>query len=188
LSILDLMRRIARPHDGILGFVPGLAGMHDVDDYASGRELPGLLVYRYDAPLFFANIGDLRRRALLAVEQENAADPKHPVRWFVLNVEANVEIDITAADGLRDLHADLAKQGVRLGLARVKNDLRIALERANLVELIGTDMMFPTLGDMEQGYLALASEHPYPDTPTSAAPSTTVGPATPPSIDPQPPA
>jgi hypothetical protein len=73
------------------------------------------------------------------------------VRWFVLNVEANVEIDITAADGLRDLHADLAKQGVRLGLARVKNDLRIALERANLVELIGADMMFPTLPVMEQG-------------------------------------
>jgi SulP family sulfate permease len=52
LSILDLLRRIARPHDGILGFVPGLAGMHDIDDYATGRQLPGLLVYRYDAPLF----------------------------------------------------------------------------------------------------------------------------------------
>ena len=186
LSMLEMIQRLARPHEAVLGRVPGLAGMHDVDDYPDAQCLPGLVVYRYDAPLFFANIGDLRRRALLAVEQENAADPKHPVRWFVLNVEANVEIDITAADGLRDLHADLAKQGVRLGLARVKNDLRIALERANLVELIGADMLFPTLGDMEQGYLAWASEHPYPDMPTSAAPSTTVGPATSPSADPQP--
>ena len=183
LSMLEMIHRLARPHEAVLGRVPGLAGMHDVDDYPDAQCLPGLVVYRYDAPLFFANVGDLRRRALLAVEQENAADPKHPVRWFVLNVEANVEIDITAADGLRDLHADLARQGVRLGLARVKNDLRIALERANLVELIGTDMMFPTLPVMEQGYLAWAREHPYPDMPTSAAPSTTVGPATSPPAD-----
>jgi SulP family sulfate permease len=177
LSMLEMIQRLARPHEGVLGRVPGLAGMHDVDDYPDAQCLPGLIVYRYDAPLFFANIGDLRRRALLAVEQENAADPKHPVRWFVLNVEANVEIDITAADGLRDLRSDLAKQGVRLGLARVKTDLRIALERASLVELIGAEMMFPTLPVMEQEYLAWASEHPYPDTPTSAATS--------PSADPQ---
>ena len=185
LSMLEMIQRLARPHEGVLGRVPGLAGMHDVDDYPDAQCLPGLIVYRYDAPLFFANIGDLRRRALLAVEQENAADPKHPVRWFVLNVEANVEIDITAADGLRDLHSDLAKQGVRLGLARVKNDLRIALERANLVELIGADMMFPTLGDMEQAYLTWASKHPYPHAPASAT-STTVDPATSPSADRQP--
>ena len=107
------------------------------------------------------------------------------MRWFVLNVEANVEIDITAADGLRDLRSDLAKQGVRLGLARVKTDLRIALERANLDELIGAEMMFPTLPVMEQEYLAWASEHPYPDMPASAATSTTAGPATSPSADPQ---
>ena len=186
LSMLEMIHRLARPHEAVLGRVPGLAGMHDVDDYPDAQTLPGLIVYRYDAPLFFANIGDLRRRALLAVEQENAADPKHPVRWFVLNVEANVEIDITAADGLRDLHSDLAKQGVRLGLARVKNDVRIALERANLVELIGAEMMFPTLPVMEQGYLVWASEHPYPDMPTSADTSTTVGPASSPSPDPRP--
>ena len=186
LSMLEMIQRLARPHEGVLGRVPGLAGMHDVDDYPDAVCLPGLIVYRYDAPLFFANISDLRRRALLAVEQENAADPEHPVRWFVLNVEANVEIDITAADGLRDLHADLARQGVRLGLARVKNDLRIALERANLVELIGADLMFPTLPVMEQEYLAWASEHRYPDMPTSAATSTTPGRATSPSADPPP--
>jgi SulP family sulfate permease len=185
LSMLEMIQRLARPHEGVLGRVPGLAGMHDVDDYPDAQCLPGLIVYRYDAPLFFANIGDLRRRALLAVEQENAADPRHPVRWFVLNVEANVEIDITAADGLRDLRSDLAKQGVRLGLARVKTDLRIALERANLVELIGAEMMFPTLPVMEQEYLAWASEHPYPDMPTSAATSTTADPATSPSADPE---
>ena len=68
LSILDLLRRIARPHDGILGYVPGLAGMHDIDDYATGRQVPGLLVYRYDAPLFFANAEDFKRRAVASVD------------------------------------------------------------------------------------------------------------------------
>ena len=69
---------------------------------------------------------------MLAVEQENAAAPLHPVRWLVLNTEANVEIDITATDGLRDLCDALAERGGRLGLARVKTDLRIELEQADL--------------------------------------------------------
>ena len=162
LSLLEMTRRLARPHEGVLGRVEGLAGMHDVDDYPDATTLPGLIVYRYDAPLFFANVGDLRRRALLAVELENKADPAHPVRWFVLNVEANVEIDITAADGLRALHDDLAERGVRLGLARVKRDLRDPLHRAGLVELIGEDMLFPTLPVAEQAYVDWAAAHPQP--------------------------
>ena len=68
LSIADLLRRVARPHDGILGFVPGTAGMHDIDDYPEARLMPGLVVYRYDSPLFFANAENFRTRALAAVE------------------------------------------------------------------------------------------------------------------------
>ena len=157
LSLLEILYRLARPHEGVLGRVPGLAGMHDVDDYPDAETLPGLVVYRYDAPLFFVNVGDLRRRALLAVDQENAAFPEHPVRWLILNVEANVEVDITAADGLRDLHADLAARGVRLALARVKRDLRTPLERAGLADLIGEDMLFPTLSVAEDAYLSWAA-------------------------------
>lgn len=153
MGLLEMTQRLARPHEGVLGRVEGLAGMHDVDDYPDATTLPGLVVYRYDAPLFFANVGDLRRRALLAVELETEADPANPVRWFVLNVEANVEIDLTAADGLRALHADLAERGVRLGLARVKKDLREPLRRAGLIEIIGEDMLFPTLPVAEQAYL-----------------------------------
>jgi SulP family sulfate permease len=159
-----MLYRLARPHEGVLGRVPGLAGMHDVDDYPDAETLSGLVVYRYDAPLFFANIGEMCRRALLAVDQENAASPDQPVRWFVLNVEANVEVDITSADALCDLHADLAVRGVRLGLARVKNDLRRPLERAGLVELIGEDMLFPTLPVAEEAYLAWAVANPRPQT------------------------
>ena len=78
LSLVEILYRLARPHEGVLGRVPGLAGMHDVDDYPDAQTLPGLVVYRYDAPLFFANVGDMRRRALLAVDQENAAVPRAP--------------------------------------------------------------------------------------------------------------
>ena len=117
-----------------------------------------MVVYRYDAPLFFINVGDLRRRALLAVEKENEGDPDHPVRWFILNAEANVEIDISATDGLKALHDDLSERGIRFGLARVKQDLRTPLERAGLVELIGEDMMFPTLPVREKAYLTWAAE------------------------------
>ena len=60
LSILDLLRRVARPHDAVLGFVPGVAGMHDIDDYPDASPEPGLVVYRYDAPLFFANAENFR--------------------------------------------------------------------------------------------------------------------------------
>src|SRR5690606_26280901 len=69
LSIFDLLRRVARAHDAILGFVPGVPGMHDIDDYPQAEPVPGLLIYRYDAPLCFANAEDFRRRALEAIDQ-----------------------------------------------------------------------------------------------------------------------
>ena len=158
LSILEMVQRLARPHEGVLGRVEGLAGMHDVDDYDEATTLPGLVVYRYDAPLFFVNVGDLRRRAVLAAEKETEGDPDHPVRWFILNVEANVEIDISATDGLRALYDDLAERGIRLGLARMKQDLRTPLERAGLIDLIGEDMLFPTLPVAEKAYLAWVAD------------------------------
>ena len=69
LSVAELLWRVGRPHDAIQGLVPGLAGMHDVDDYPQAETVPGLVVYRYDAPLFFANAQDFRRRALAAANQ-----------------------------------------------------------------------------------------------------------------------
>jgi SulP family sulfate permease len=140
LSVLDLLRRVARPHDAIEGFVPGLAGMHDVDDYPSATVVPGLMVYRYDSPLFFANAEDFRRRALAAVASAAA-----PVRWFVLNVEANVEIDIDAVDVLDGVRRQLTAQGIVFALARMKQDLRSDLERTDLLREVGEDRIFPTL-------------------------------------------
>ncbi|MGW5228822.1 SulP family inorganic anion transporter [Nocardia niigatensis] len=142
LSILDLLRRVARAHDAIQGFVPGLAGMHDVDDYPDATTVPGLVVYRYDAPLCFANAEDFRRRALAAVD---TAATTVPVRWFVLNAEANVEVDLTALDAVDQLRAELDSRDVVFAMARVKKDLRAALDAAGLTERIGADRLFPTL-------------------------------------------
>ncbi|MGC3992890.1 MAG: sulfate permease [Propionicimonas sp.] len=140
LSLLDLIRRIAHPHDGVLGYVPGMAGMHDVEDYPRASQVPGLVVYRYDSPLFFANADDFLVRALLAVRE---ADP--PARWFVLNAEANVEVDLTAVDTLAQLRDTLAADGVEFALARVKWEVREQLEAAGFVDAVGDDRIFATL-------------------------------------------
>src|SRR6266545_2149264 len=140
LSVAEMLYRVARPHDAIQGLVPNLAGMHDVDDYPEARTIRGLVVYRYDSPLFFANAEDFRRRALAAVDQQS-----EPVAWFVLNVEANVEVDITALDALEELRVELDRRGVILALARVKQDLRDDLDAYGLTTSIGADRLFPTL-------------------------------------------
>jgi len=91
LSVAEMLARVARPHDAVQGLVPGLAGMHDVDDYPQARTIPGLVVYRYDSPLFFANAENFRRRALAAVAAHDG-----PGAWFVRNTQAHGAGGITA--------------------------------------------------------------------------------------------
>jgi SulP family sulfate permease len=175
LSLGDLLRRVARPHDGILGYVKGLAGMHDVDDFPEAEQVPGLVVYRYDSPLFFANAEDFHHRALAAVEEA-----AHPVEWLVINTEANVEVDLTSLDALDRLRRELDARGVVLALARVKQDLLDDLEAAGLVESIGTDRMFATLPTAVAAYLAWHEQkhgrpHPFGPVPPTPPPPASGG-------------
>ncbi len=147
LSILDLLRRVGRPHDSVLGFVPGVAGMHDIEDYPEARLESGLLVYRYDAPLFFANAEDFRTRALAAVDEN-----PDPVQWFVLNAEANVDVDLTALDAVEQLRQELNRRGIVFAMARVKWHLREALQAAGLLDKIGEDHIFMTLPTAVEAY------------------------------------
>jgi high affinity sulfate transporter 1 len=149
LSLTDMLRRVARPHDAVLGYVPGLAGMHDVDDYPQAEPVPGLLVYRYDSPIFFANAEDFHRRVLAAFR---GAAPRPS--WVLLNVEAVIEIDTTAVDVLARLHSELRSEGVVLALARVKQNLRRDLDAAGLTERIGADHLFPTLPTAVEAFTA----------------------------------
>jgi SulP family sulfate permease len=140
LSVVEMLSRVARPHDAILGRVPGVAGMHDIDDYPEAQQIPGLLVYRYDSPLFFANAEDFKHRSLAAVDAQ-----KEEVKWFVLNMEANVEVDITALDALESLRAALVDRGIVVALARVKQDLLKELAAYGLADAIGREHIYPTL-------------------------------------------
>lgn len=140
ISILNLLRRVARPHDAVQGFVPGMAGMHDIDDYEDATLEPGLLVYRYDAPLFFANAENFAARALKSVDEN-----PDPVEWFILNAEANSEMDLTAVDALAGLRRELAARGIHFGMARVKTETLKALRNGGQLEEIGQQNIYPTL-------------------------------------------
>ncbi|HYK71124.1 MAG TPA: sulfate permease [Streptosporangiaceae bacterium] len=160
LSVADLLVRVARPHDAIQGLVPGLAGMHDVDDYPEARTVPGLVVYRYDAPLFFANAEDFRRRALAAADQQRA-----PLRWFVLNVEANVEVDFTALEAMDAIRDEITRRGAVFALARVKHDLLARLQAFGIADKIGADRLYPTLPTAVDAFHQWARQHPADNSP-----------------------
>lgn len=153
LSLLDLLRRIADPHDAVLGYVPGVAGMHDIDDYPDTRQVPGLVVYRYDAPLCFANAENFRVRALAALTAAEQDPSAHgPVRWFLLNAEANTEVDLTSVDALESLRFELSQHGVQFAIARVKQDVRDQLAAAGFLQRLGPDRIYMTLPTAVQGY------------------------------------
>ena len=155
LSVANLVRRVARPHDGVLGYVPGLAGMHDVDDFDNAAQIPGLVVYRYDSTLFFANADDFLERATRSVDLAPS-----DVQWLILNAEANVDIDLTSLDALISLCEAMQERGVRVVLSRVKQDLLGDLKRGGVVGLVGAENIYPTLPTAVEAYLTwYADEH-----------------------------
>ena len=147
LSIVEILIRVARPHSAVLGQAPGVAGWHDVDDYAGSTQVPGLLVYRYDSPLFFANAEDFARKLRAAVDGQSPL-PK----WVLLNMEANAEVDITALDSLQRAVEHFQREGVIVALARVKHDVLLDLRRHGVLAVIGEDRVFPTMPTAVQAY------------------------------------
>lgn len=105
--------------------------------------------------MFFANAHDFVTRALAAVDGAPT-----PTRWLLLNMEANVTVDVTASDTLEDLREELGRRGVVLALGRVKQELRADLERSGFVDRVGEDRIFMTLPSAVKGYAAWSSEHP----------------------------
>jgi len=139
LSIVELLTRVARPHSAVLGQSDEVAGWHDVDDYPNATQIPGLLVFRYDSPLFFANAEDFARRCRAAI-----GDAATPPRWFLLNMEGNTEVDITGLDALEDVRRHCADHGIVMALDHVKSEVWRQLERHGVGERIGRDHVFPT--------------------------------------------
>ncbi len=141
LSLLDVVRRAWRPHDAVLGRAPGVKGYHDVTRYAGAKQVPGLLLFRWDAPLFFANAETMRKRVLDLV-----ASTEPPVQWIVLAAEPITDIDTTAAEMLHDLDAELTKRGVELAFAELKDPVQDRLRAYGLHARIGQPNFFPTVG------------------------------------------
>lgn len=140
LSILDLLRRITRPEADVLAYAPGVPGMHSLEDYPDADPVQGLVVFRYDSPLFFANADNFLEKATDAVDES-----EDPVEWFLLNAEANTEIDLTAVDALEELRTRLEQRGITFAFARVKQDLYRRLELTPFIGHIGEENFFATL-------------------------------------------
>ena len=171
LSLADFVRRAWRPHDAVLGREDELKGYHDIDRHPSARLIPGLLLYRFDAPLFFANAGYFRRRV-----RELVADATHPVRWVVVAAEPITDIDTSAADNLQQLLGELRQANVTLAFAEVKGPVKDRLQRYGLFDAIGPDRFFPTIGTAVNGYIDATGttwvdweERPDPTAPGSSS-------------------
>lgn len=148
VSILDFLRRAWRPHDAILGRAPGVKGYHDLARYPDARQVPGLVLFRWDAPLFFANADTFRERVIDAVE---GASPK-PL-WVVVAAEPITDVDTTAAEMLLELDAELKALGVELAFAEMKDPVKDRLARYGLHATIGPDYFFPTIGVAVKAFL-----------------------------------
>ncbi|WP_030659533.1 SulP family inorganic anion transporter [Streptomyces rimosus] len=139
LSILNVFRRAWWPYETVLGRVDGLEGYHDIHSYPDADHLPGLVLYRFDAPLFFANAKTFRD----AVRRLARADP--PPHWIVVAAEPVTDVDTTAADVLEELDRTLNAQGVHLVFAELKDPVRRKIERYELTRTIDPDHFFPTV-------------------------------------------
>ncbi|MBK3639720.1 SulP family inorganic anion transporter [Streptomyces sp. MBT33] len=139
LSILNVFRRAWWPYNTVLGRVPGLPGYHDVRSYPEAQQLPGLVIHRFDGPLFFANAKAFRHEVMrLAV-----ADPA-PV-WVLLAAEPITDVDTTAADELEELDEALNERGTSLVFAELKDPVRRKIERYELTRTIDPAHFFPTI-------------------------------------------
>jgi high affinity sulfate transporter 1 len=148
LAVLAFLRRAWWPHEAVLGRVDGLKGYHDLARYPDARLIPGLLLYRFDAPLFFANANVFRMRLLKRIA---AADV--PVRRVVIAAEPMTDVDTTAAEVLEDLDRELAERGIELAFAEMKDPVKDKLAAYGLLDRIGRDRFFPTIGVAVHAYV-----------------------------------
>jgi MFS superfamily sulfate permease-like transporter len=140
LAILLFFRRSWWPHGSVLGRVEGVSGWHSVDTYPEAGSPPGIVVFRWEAPLFFANAGRFRTQIRHLVRDERPS-------WIVLQCEAITDIDVTAADMLERLDKELNATGVHLAFAELRSRLQDLTLDYGLFETLDRDHFYPTLED-----------------------------------------
>ena len=148
IAIIQFLWDSWRPHSAVLGRAQGVKGYHDITRYPDARRIPGLVLFRWDAPLFFANAELFKERVLDAV----ATSPT-PVRWLVVAAEPVTGVDVTAGDTVAELHHALQAMGVELCFAELKDPVKDKLKRFGLFAQLGEQFFFPTIGAAVSGYL-----------------------------------
>ncbi len=148
LALLGFIWRAWRPYDAVLGRVDGLKGYHDITRHPEAKRIPGLVLFRWDAPLFFANADIFHEHVLQAI-----AEAPTPTKWVVVAAEPVTDIDITAADALSDLDDELQRAGIELCFAEMKGPVKDRLKQYGLFTKLGDDLFFRTIGQAVNGYL-----------------------------------
>jgi high affinity sulfate transporter 1 len=146
LSVLNVFRKLWWPYQTELGRVPGVDGYHDVTSYPNAERLPGLVVYRFDAPLLFANARTFRDQ----VRALTARDPRPA--WIIVASEPITDVDTTAADMLEDLDEQINAMGVSLVFAEMKDPVRRKIERYELTRTINPEHFYPTVEEAIDAY------------------------------------
>ncbi len=148
IAIVEFLWDAWRPHSAVLGRAEGVKGYHDITRYPDARQIPGLILFRWDAPLFFANAELFKERVLDAV-----AKCATPVKWVVVTAEPVTNVDITAADVLVELSKALHDGGIQLCFAELKDPVKDILKRFGFLAQVGERYFFPTIGAAASSYL-----------------------------------
>jgi high affinity sulfate transporter 1 len=148
IAIIEFLWDGWRPYSAVLGRAHGVEGYHDITRFPNARRIPGLVLFRWDAPLFFANAELFKERVLDAVAQSPTS-----VRWFVVAAEPVTSVDVTSADVLAELHETLHDKGIELHFAELKDPVKDKLKRFELFARFGEQSFFPTIGAAVARYL-----------------------------------
>jgi high affinity sulfate transporter 1 len=148
IAVIEFLWDGWRPYSAVLGRAQGVKGFHDTQRYPEARLIPGLVLFRWDASLFFANAELFHDRVFDAL----AASPT-PVRWLVIAAEPITSVDVTSADMLAELDETLRRAGIKLCVAEMKDPVKDKLKRFGLYTLLGEAAFFPTIDDAVGKYL-----------------------------------
>lgn len=148
IAVIEFLWDGWRPHSAVLGRVDGVRGYHDISRYPESRQIPGLILFRWDAPLFFANAELFRDRVMTAIDSSPTQ-----VNWLVVGAEPVTSIDVTSADTLDELDHILEKAGIMLCFAEMKDPVKDKLKRFGLFSQFGDDRFFATVGEAVSCYL-----------------------------------
>jgi len=148
IAVIEFLWDGWRPHYTVLGRVEGIRGYHDIKRYPKARLIPGLVLFRWDAPLFFANAGLFNKQVANAI-----SDSPTPVKRVIIAAEPVTSVDITSADMLAELKETLDTSEVELHFAEMKDPVKDKLKRFKLLQILGTDIFHPTIGAAIDNYL-----------------------------------